>query len=327
MPDLILETSEIPTSLWDPETNLGGTTPNGVLSLPGQLAEAYRETLEELGLMQQAQDVANRDEGCIGGVTEQESRDHFAWNYSGSCGRTELFYLDPHQTFKTTRDAVVSLFSGGYATILDIPSGAGSGTATLFSLIAQLREEGVLPRIDLEVQVVGGDISQTSRIIADSLFERMRENWLEVGILVDHRFYEWDVTSDESTGDLVNAWSSTFDGRPGLLLGNNFSGFLAQPLHEGSNKLQIDECQSQIRQILTTVSRNSFSTFWIEPANNDARRRLLPRLSHIVKNNYKRIGAVPGNNLSSSSANLLDPVVSDGHFAVRSTGIHLERTS
>ena len=143
MADLILETSEIPTSLWDPETNLGEKTPKGMLSLPVRLSVAYREALEELDLMQQSQDLANRNNGCIGGMSEQESRDHFASNFSSSCGRTELFYLDPHQTFKTTRDAVISLFSGGYVTILDIPSGAGSGTATLFSLIAQLREEGV----------------------------------------------------------------------------------------------------------------------------------------------------------------------------------------
>lgn len=327
MADQILESSEIPTSLWDPEADVGEKTPKGVLSLPTRLADAYRETLAELGLMEQAQDVENRDDGCIGGISEQESRDHFAWNYSGSCGRTELFYLDPHQTFKTTRDAVVSLFSGGYVTILDIPSGAGSGTATLFSLLAQLREEGVLPRIDLEVQVVGGDISPTSRTIANMLFERMRDDWLEHGILVDHRFYDWDVTSDESTGDLVDAWAETFDGRPGLLLGNNFVGFLAQPVQDGSNQLQIDECQGQIRQILTKVSRKSFSTFWIEPANNDARRRLLPKLLTIVKKNYKRIASVSGDNPSSSSAELRDPVVTDGHFAVRSTGIHLDRTS
>lgn len=322
MADQILESSDIPISLWDPNIDLGGPTPKGVLSLPRRLAEAYRETLEELGLLAQAQDVENRDDGCIGGISEQDSLDHFAWNYSGSCGRTELFYLDPHQTFKTTRDAVVSLFSGGYVTILDIPSGAGSGTATLFSLIAQLREEGVLPRIDLEVKVLGGDISSTSRNIADSLFQLMRDEWLDYGILVEHRFIDWDVTSDESTGDLVEAWAETFDGRPGLLLGNNFSGFLGKPIKPGDQRRWIDEAESPLRQILTTVARNKFSCFWIEPPGKKLADRMFPKLNAIL-NRYSRIvrqfEAHP-----KSEADFIDPVVHDGHFAVRVTGTHFE---
>lgn len=296
-----------------------------MLSLPGRLSIAYRETLEELGLMQQAQDLANRNNGGIGGISEQESRDHFAWNFSSSCGRTELFYLDPHQTFKTTRDAVISLFSGGYVTILDIPSGAGSGTATLFSLIAQLREEGVLPRIDLEVQVVGGDISPTSRNIADSLFERMRDEWLNCGILVEHQFVDWDVLSDESTGDLLEIWTRTFDRRPGLLLGNNFSGFLGECMENGQQRRWVDEAESPLRQIFTTVARHGFSTFWLEPANNPARIGLLPKLDAILRR-YSRVARV-FEGYPSTSAELINPVVDGDHFPVRATGIHLEPRS
>jgi hypothetical protein len=322
MADQMLESSEIPASLWDPNIDLGTTTPRGVLSLPRRLAEAYREALEELDLLQQAQDVENRDDGCVGGISEQESRDHFAGNYSGSCGRTELFYLDPHQTFKTTRDAVVSLFSGGYVTILDIPSGAGSGTATLFSLIAQLREEGILPRIDLEVKVLGGDISSTSRNIADSLFQRMREEWLDYGILVEHRFLDWDVTSDESTGDLVETWTKTFDGRPGLLLGNNFSGFLGQTIEKAGQRRWVDEAESPLRQILTTVARNKFSTFWIEPPGSKLADRMFPKLDSML-NRYSRI-VRQFDGHPKSAAELNDPVVVDGHFAVRVTGTHFK---
>ena len=318
MADRILETSEIPQCLWDPSVDLGSNKPKGVLSLPERLSEAYCETLEELGLMQQAQDLENRDDGCVGGAGEDESRDHFAWNYSGSCGRVQLFCLDPRQTFKTTREAMVSLFSGGYVTILDIPSGAGSGTATLFSIIAQLRAEGVLPKIDLEVKVVGGDISATSRNIADRLFAKMHQRWIEHGILVDHRFVHWD----ESTGDLLEAWSETFDGRPGLLLGNNFSGFLGSAVETGKPRRWIEEAEGPLRQIFTAVARRAFSILWVEPSGKQASERMFPKLDTMLAR-YSRIVRV-FENYPNSSAELRDPVVTDGHFAVRATGTHFE---
>lgn len=324
MADQILEISEIPPSIWDPDTNLGEKTPTGVLTLPEVLANAYAETLDELDLMDKAQDLENREEGAIGGISGEESRDHFAQNFSGSCGRTQLFCLDPHQTFKTTRDAMVSMFSGGYITILDIPSGAGSGTATLFSLIAQLRKEGVLPRVDLDIRVVGGDISPTSCEIADTLFSKMYDEWITYGLHVEYLFMEWDVTSDESTGDLVAAWTNTLNKRKGLLLGNNFSGFLGNRIEESKPRLWIEEVESQIRQILTTVSLHGFSAFWLEPANNIAKKKFLPKLAKIF-GKYKRIAPL-FDDQRSSSAELRDPIVSDGHFAVRATGSHLEPT-
>ncbi|TAE92048.1 MAG: hypothetical protein EAZ81_04125 [Verrucomicrobia bacterium] len=325
MANLFLETSDIPTSLWDPDIDLGDKTPKGALSLPRRLAEAYRETLEELGLIQKAQDIANRDDGCIGGISEQESHDHFACNFSGSCGRTQLFYLDPHQTFKTTRNAVVEIFSGGHVTILDIPSGAGSGTATLLSMIAQLREERVLPRIDLEVKVLGGDISSTSRNIANSLFRRMSDDWLNYGIRVEHRFLDWDVLSDESTGDLVEAWAETFHGQAGLLLGNNFSGFLGQAIEAGSQRRWIDEAESPLRQILTTVALKKFSTFWIEPPGKKLADRIFPKLDSMIARYTRVVRQFEGH--PKSAANLIDPIVVDGNFAVRTTGIHLAPTN
>ncbi|MEZ5325935.1 MAG: hypothetical protein R3F19_12845 [Verrucomicrobiales bacterium] len=324
MSDQLLSTAEIPETLWAPDIPLGDKVPKGALSLPTILSTAYVDTLAEMGLLEQAEDIENRQSGRIGGIDPKESRDYFAENFSGSCGRTQLFCLDPHFTFKTTRDALVSIFSGGKLTILDIPSGAGAGTATLLSLVAQLRSEGVLPRVDLQINVVGGEISPTSRSIAADVFQKLQVGWRDCGMDVQFQFEDWDVKSDESTGDLVEKWEATFEGRTGLLLGNNFSGFLGRPIVKGNPKRWIDEVNGQIRMILIKVSSKGFSTFWLEPATKIAKEQFFPRMDAVF-DRYQRIAPVFKGH-PQSFAELRDPVVEDAHFAVRSTGAHLEPT-
>ena len=209
MSDQVFEASEIPRSLWDPaHVHSRADLPKGQLRLPARLEQAYLEALHETGLIDPASNPSSRESGEIGEQGAEGARQHFATRFSGSCARIQLFALDPHQTFKTTRQALALLFSAGKVRLLDIPLGAGAGAVALLSLIAELRSEGnrILPRFDLDVQVVGGDHNSHQIVLAELVFQKLRPWWLEQGINATLETMNWDILSDEQTEDLVHLW-------------------------------------------------------------------------------------------------------------------------
>ena len=130
---------DIPFSLWDSAHERGkGALPKGKLRLPARLEQAYQQVLEELDLVAMASDTRSRDSGPIGEQGEAGAHEHFAKRFSGSCGRIQMFTLDPHNTFKTPRLALATIFSGGKVRLLDIPLGAGAAAIEILCLVGQL---------------------------------------------------------------------------------------------------------------------------------------------------------------------------------------------
>lgn len=322
----VFEVSDIPPSLWD-STHAHGrdNLPKGKLRLPLRLEEAYRQALDDLGLTAMASDVHDREHGPVGEQGEAGAREHFAKRFSGSCGRIQLYALDPHQTFKTTRNALATLFSAGTVRLLDIPLGAGAGAVSLISAVAQLRGEGqpVFPKLDLDVQVVGGDHNPHQIDIAARMFEILHPWWLEQGINVTLQTMEWDVLNDESTSDLVELWR---DGLTGTVIpaivGANFSGFLGETVAAGNPRRWIDEAESCLRQIFSAAATRRAMTFWIEPTDNRSMQHFLPKLRNQVFGRFTRIVPTDANH-PTSHAFLADPAVAQGGFATRASGIHL----
>lgn len=322
----VFEASDIPASLWD-STHAHGKAglPNGKLRLPARLEEAYRQALHDLGLMAMARNIDDREGGPIGEQGEEGAREHFAKRFSGSCGRIQLYALDPHQTFKTTRNALAALFSAGTIRLLDIPLGAGAGAVSLISAVAQLRAEvqPVFPRLDLDVQVVGGDHNPHQINIAVRMFAILHPWWLEHGINVTLQTLEWDVLNDESTNDLVELWR---DGLTGTVIpaivGANFSGFLGGTIPDDNSRRWIDEAESCLRQVFAVASARRATTFWIEPADKRSLQHFLPKLRNQVFGHFKRIISTDANH-PTSNAFLADPIVGQEGFATRASGIHL----
>jgi hypothetical protein len=326
MSSQVFEVADIPLSLWDSShEHARSGLPKGKLIMPSRLEQAYRQALDDLGLMAMASDISDREGGPVGEQGEAGASEHFAKRFSGSCGRIQLYALDPHHTFKTTREALVRLFSAGTIRLLDIPLGAGAGAIALISAVAQLRDQGhpVFPRLDLEVQVVGGDHNRHQIDIAERMFRILHPWWLEQGINVTLETMVWDVLSDESTIDLVDLWR---DGLVGpvipAIVGANFSGFLGDTVAAGNQRRLIDEAESCLRQIFAVASARLATTFWIEPTDNRAMNHFLPKLRKQVFGRLRRI--VPTQEIDPTSHALLaDPVVAQGSFAVRASGIHV----
>lgn len=319
-----IETREIPLSLWDPENDSNEKAPKGELSLPEILGDAYRDALNLFGLMETAMIEEKRREREIGGISKEASEEHFAVRYSGSCARTQLFYLDPHLTFKTTREDLIRLFSGGEISILDIPSGAGSGSASLISLVAQLRKDKALPILPLKIHVTGGDISDTSIKISRRIFSSLIPQWKQLGIEVYSKFIKWDIMEGESTVELVELWSKKSGDNQRVLLGNNFSGFLATPVKEGSSQKMIDEANANLSIIFATAAAKCSQVFWLEPCDKPS-EKIIPALQKLFAR-YTRIEPVCDETRKSSSS-ICDPVIDDYQFTVRATGLHLKPKS
>lgn len=77
----------IPSTLWDNEESL--------MYLPPQLISGWMILLEKNGLLDKAKTRA--PEGFQGGKSKEDTDNHFAWRFSGSCARVMLSMLDPHQ--------------------------------------------------------------------------------------------------------------------------------------------------------------------------------------------------------------------------------------
>jgi hypothetical protein len=323
----MFDVADIPPSLWDSTHDHGrNRLPKGKLRLPTRLEEAYRQVLNEHNLLMMASDIDDRDSGPIGEQGEAGAHEHFAKRFSGSCGRIQLFALDPHHTFKTTRQALAAVFSGGKIRLLDIPLGAGAAAVELLSLVSQLRSKDspVFPRIDLDVEVVGGELNPHAIAFSERLFQILKPWWLEHGINATLEAIEWDVLDDASTDGLVDIWKQGFGNSVvPAVVGTNFSGFLGDATVPGGNRRRIDEAESCLRHIFASASRNKAMTFWIEPAGRPANERFLPKLRSQVFARFPKLN--PGLSTEPKSETLMhDPVVTGGEFTTRATGIHLQ---
>ncbi|MBB5036145.1 hypothetical protein [Prosthecobacter dejongeii] len=322
----VFEASEIPMSLWD-STHAHGRSglPNGKLQLPVRLEEAYRQAIDDLGLQDMAGNIDDRDNGPVGDQGEDGAVEHFAKRFSGSCGRIQLYALDPHHTFKTTRNALATLFCAGTVRMLDIPLGAGAGAVALISVVAQLRAEGkpVFPKLNLDVQVVGGDHNPHQIKLAERMFRMLNPWWQEQGINVKLETMVWDVLKDESTSDLVEMWRNGLTGTVvPVIVGTNFSGFLGGPVQAGNSRRWIDEAESCLRQVFSVAAGRRATTLWIEPTDKRATQHFLPKLRKQVFERFSRIIPTDQNN-PTSHALISDPIVDQGSFAARASGIHL----
>jgi SAM-dependent methyltransferase len=320
-----LRPDDLPSSLWASTHDNGPAKPKGILTLPGGVGAAYRKLLKKHGLMALASDTSARDgDGPVGGQTREETHAHFAKSYSGSCGRVQLFALDPHRTFGTTLDSFVALFSSGSVRLLDLPCGAGAASAVLLSIVAELRESKALPRHPLSVQIVGGDISPHAIQLAEAIHEELREWWEIHGIEADWNFKEWDVLDCGDTTDLLDQWQdgASKDDRFALVTAS-FSGFLGEPVTPGNQRHWFDEGIGSLQTIFAKASRLGASAYWVEPSTNRAKNVVFEKFKNAVLAKNKRLCHLKPPVLS-SAAQLRNPVVNGGDFAVRACGIHLK---
>ena len=244
----ILLPRDIPQSLWDG---------HNLLRLPVPLASAYIENLVERGLLEEAFRVSGRELG--GGESEEETIQHFAHRFDGSCARVELAVLDPKQNLGNVSNHFIQAFSGGRIRLLDIPCGCGAASAALLTTVAELRRQDVIPRMPLEVYLTGGDISETALNYAKSLLDDLSKPLEAQSIFLDVSFSKWDIVDPAGTTSLVNNWMSfASDCKRSFLLIANFTKFLG-------DERNLKNSEERLGEIFRWAEVNQATIVWVEP--------------------------------------------------------------
>lgn len=230
----------------------------GVLKLPPDLVEQYRQLVQQLGLEHL---TVQEQKGPVGGPSKEQTDRHLAWAFAGSAARAELCLLDPFEKLTPVSNAFVETLAGNRVCLTDAPSGSGASSLCLVCAIAELRRANVLPREPLDVHVISAEISDHARHNADALWRSCMPGLASQGIFVTHSERAWDGRDEVSTADLVKTILASPTPTKRLVLVSNFSAFLE---HE-KNRSQVIP---QIKEILRYVSGDGSLGVWLEPQGN-----------------------------------------------------------
>lgn len=222
------------------------------------MVRIYRDKLVQAGLMDIARQRDDQNPP-VGGLTQEQTDRHFAQQFDGSMARAQLVLLDPHNQLGPSSDMLIKSLSGGRLVLVDIPCGAAAISCSFLSNIAQLREEGILPRLPLRVTIVGGEISDPARIYAQEMLGALAPSLLRQAIWVDTILRSWDVLEAVSTSDLVREIVRRQDGKRLLAVIANFNSFLQK-------ESKFEEARPQIDELMRHCSGARGVSFWIEPA-------------------------------------------------------------
>jgi hypothetical protein len=321
MPRLI-EPSDIPTSLWDPNHAPTAECPKaGCLKLPKTFSDAYKALLHELLLIDRAEVAeTNTEGGATGDNGDGGFEEHFARRFSGSAARVQLYSLDPRNTFSTTSDALFALFAGGTVRLLDIPIGAGAASAVLLSVVAELRLSNILPSYPTNVKVFGGDVDKKALRAAGKLFRALEADWTKAGLSVVLNPVDWDASDDESSIALIEHWRAGHQSHERCAtIVANFSGYLCNYLTDIQRR-RFEERDFMIRQVVLAANRLSAPLFWIEP-NRKHVPAMFNWVSQKIVSKYKGILQMYSGHrheLSTTESPLSNTV----HFTTRAMGVH-----
>lgn len=304
----ILPPELLSTILWDSE--------NKLLNLPPELSHVYEVVIERHNLGELANSRA-KDDSPVGGLSQEATNKHFAQAFDGSAARTQLAFLDPNNDLAETSDAFISIIAGNKLSLTDAPCGAGAATFSLLANVAELRRQNVLPRLPLDVFLIGAEISEPARKYAQEVLDELRPGLETQAIFVNAEFIKWDVTCPLSNTDLIQCFTrNSMDCNKRLLLVANFNGFLER---DGKRK----EAEKQLEELFRHMSSTENSlAIWIEPQMNLATKGLFPWLIKKIKESWNRFVKIKvedcsGQDLLSSSAKFRLPLKPEASSDVR----------
>jgi hypothetical protein len=274
-PATYLDPKKLPRNLWDPDA--------GILRISENLARCYEALIDRYGLRALA-GSRTRDDSPVGGIDQASTNQHFAQQFDNSAARAQLALTNVTGEVGAASDALVRALSGGTICLTDAPCGAGAASLAFLSTIAELRKARVLPRMPLEVRLLGAEISPYAREYANQLLEDMRSFLESQAITVNAELVEWNATDALSNTDLIQ---TMIRGCPlpnkQLLVIANFSGFLSR-----SGKMR--EVEPQLSELFRHSSGPGNVAIWIEPQMNEvtAGGGVFSQLGQKVSNGWQR---------------------------------------
>lgn len=253
----LIEESHLPDTLWDRAT--------GTLRLPPALVRAYSELIRRLGLQEVAEARDPRNPS-VGGVSQEEAQTHFAQQFDGSVARAQLALLDPGHTLAGASDSFLLSLAGNTAGVTDAPCGAAAASLGFLAAVAELRATNVLPRYPLDVTLIGAELSEPARNLAQGMLDGLQGTLEAQGMFVTAHLRSWDATDALSNTDLIGSMRTrNRDLSAQVLLVANFSGFLERC---GKRK----QVEPQLAELFRHASGPRCSVMWMEPGTNEVTR-------------------------------------------------------
>lgn len=255
--DPLLPPSLLPETLWDHSRK--------TLRIPPTLAHVYSRLIQRHQLTELAS-TRDRRIAPVGGLTKERTDQHFAQAFDGSAARAELVLLDPDGTLAPVAEAAFCQLLGNRVTLTDAPCGAGASSLSLLCTVAELRRQKVLPRLPLDVALLGGELSPYAREYARNVIDGVRVDLEEQAIFLAEEIFEWDVTDQLSTTDLIQKITRASEARQNrLLVVANFNSALEK---ERKRK----DAEPQLEELFRHCSGDQSEVLWIEPTMNRAVR-------------------------------------------------------
>ncbi|MDP1637020.1 MAG: class I SAM-dependent methyltransferase [Candidatus Nitrotoga sp.] len=238
----------LPPSIWNSK----------VLYLPAQLAAAHKDFLTDKGWLNAYQPGQG---GGTGGRLTQEAQEHVINRFLNSAARMQFVCSDPRDEEPEVRDMVLDQLGDGHIYLLDLAAGNGAGTLAMLSLLCELRAQKSVPKLPLNVSIVGVDFSADALNFYAELLGKIPP-WFETnGINITLNLVVCDLTV---SGDFSEELESFFDDakkqdvKRFLCVISALSGAGKEGFEEMHDSLKI------VAARLSSTKRNS-SWLWVEP--------------------------------------------------------------
>ncbi|WP_341705044.1 hypothetical protein [Ferrovibrio sp.] len=234
---------------------------NEELLLPDSLWGAYEDELTEKGLIFEASQE-NTKKRIHGGKSKELAEEHFCHRFAASCGRVVYFLLDPKGVFAKANSKTILSLTRGNIIILDLAGGAGAGTLSLLTTLAELIDTKQIPQLPTNIKIVNADYSTDAQELAQSLHSRIGSHLLQRGIDLIFSHTEWDATDVTQSNQLCDdVFSTAPPDTEFMILISNISGI---------GNAGFEGVKSSITHIMQRITNKKAFVLWIEPESGDA---------------------------------------------------------
>lgn len=298
----------IPDSLWDKH--------NSTLILPTQLVNTWLSILDKYDLRIKAMQESDKDIDLIGGMRKEETDEFLAWRFPNSSAKAMLTILDPKNDLPKIPDVFARIFSGNQVFIADLPCGSGTTSLAILSVFCELRKKNIIPRMPLDVIIVGGEISEYARTYAKESLEILKNDLESQAINVRFKILDWDVCDKFSNSNLtkcIDIDSHEFPAK--LLYMSHFSGFL----HKDT---KWKKAQDQFDELFRHFMGDGSIVLWTEPGMKRVTNEygLFSKITKWFSSNFfKKIGVTQDTDqytVCCSSLSVKHPIRPDHSFVV-----------
>lgn len=238
----------LPISVWN----------SNVLYLPAPLAAAHKDFLNTKGWMSSYQPSQN---GGTGGQSAQEAQDHVINRFLNSAARMQFVCADPHDAQPEVREMVLDQLGDGHIHLLDLAAGNGAGTLAMLSLLCELRAQKAVPKLPLNVSIVGVDYSANALTFYADLLGRISP-WFETsGINISLSLAHCDLSVSGEFSEVLESFfddAKKQDVKRFLCVISALSGAGKEGLEQMHDSLKIAAAG------LSSKKRSS-SWLWVEP--------------------------------------------------------------